>query len=247
MTILGALTAAAQNQTPVPVLNAHPHFEVASIKPSKTGAVMQDMRIAVPPSRFEAQNITLTELLASLSGFSGKVQGGPKWAESDRYDIVAKAEGEISPSERGQMIMTLLEDRFKFAVHREAKEIPGLALAPGKTPPDLKPSKDGEQTMIRTDERRQVVFHGMPMFGFVNYLSQMLHVTVVDRTRMPGRFDFTLDPERFATVPSPDGSGNVAFADRIRAAVEEFGFRLETQKVPVSITVIDHAERPTEN
>src|SRR5438477_12289389 len=87
---LVAMAPAAAQKSDSP-LSPPRRFEVVSIKASSPGAVVQDMRIFVPPGRVEAVNITLVELLASLSGFSGKVQGGPKWAESDRYDIVARA------------------------------------------------------------------------------------------------------------------------------------------------------------
>ncbi len=67
-------------------------FDVAAIKRSKPGALIQDMRIIFPPGRMEAVNVTLKEMLLSFSGFSGKVEGGPKWVESERYDIIAKAD-----------------------------------------------------------------------------------------------------------------------------------------------------------
>ena len=116
-------------------------FDVASIKRSKPGAVIQDMRITFPPGRMEAVDITLSEMLLSFSGFSGKVEGGPKWVESERYDVIAKADGEITPAERGPMLMALLQDRFKLTVHHEAKEEPGIALTKGKQLPDVKPAK----------------------------------------------------------------------------------------------------------
>jgi uncharacterized protein (TIGR03435 family) len=51
---------------------------------------------------------------------------------SDRYDISAKADGEITPLERGPMALSLLEDGFRLAVHHEAKDEQGIALTTGK-------------------------------------------------------------------------------------------------------------------
>ena len=53
-----------------------------------------------------------------------------------RYDITAKAEGEISAAGTGWctfspaqlMLQSLLEERFKLAVHRETRELPIYAL-----------------------------------------------------------------------------------------------------------------------
>jgi uncharacterized protein (TIGR03435 family) len=216
-------------------------FEVVSIKPSRPGAVMQDMRIRFPPGRMEAVNITLSELLSSFSGFLGKVEGGPKWVESDRYDIIAKADGEITTSERGPMLLALLEERFKLAVHHESKDEAGVALTTGKRPPEVKPASPGEHTLGRLDERRQVIFRNVPMSEFASYLHGMWGIQVVNRTGMAGNHDFLLDPDSFATA-----SGE-AFRDRVRSAVEALGFKLEPMRVSRDITIIDHVDRPTEN
>jgi uncharacterized protein (TIGR03435 family) len=243
---VAALPAASQPQAQAS-LNAPRQFEVASVKPSKPGAAVQDARISFPPNRFEAVSVTLNDILLSMSGFSGKVQGGPKWTESERYDIVAKADGNIAPGQRNQIVMELLEDRFKLAFHRETKEASGLALAVGKKPPNLDPSKDGEETMIRSGDRRQVIFQSVNMFRLVNYLSQIWHTPVVDHTGVRGKFDFSLDPYSFALEPSAQSSlSRESFGDLVRAAVEQLGFKVETQKVTITITVIDHAERPSD-
>jgi uncharacterized protein (TIGR03435 family) len=226
---------------PLVLLLAPRPFDVVSIKPARPDATMQDMRISLPPGRMEALNITLSELLLSFSGFSGKVEGGPQWVKSDRFDIVAKAEGKIPPAELGPMLMMLLEDRFKLTVHHETKEESGIVLTKGKQPPVLKTSEGGEQVLGRLDDRRQVIFRNVSMPQLAGYLRGMLGMPVTDRTGITGSYDFSLDPDSFVDTPGE------AFRDRIRSAVEALGFKLESQKVSRDITVIDHAERPTEN
>jgi uncharacterized protein (TIGR03435 family) len=141
-----------------------------------------------------------------------------------------------------------LEDRFKLAVHREAKGVPGVALTVGKNPPKLDLSKDGVVTAIRQGDRRQVIFESVDMWRLTIYLSQMLHTTAVDRTGIKGKFDFTLDPYSFATEPSAQSSApRESYGDLVRAAVEQLGFKVESQRVTLNITVIDHAEPPGEN
>ena len=217
------------------------HFEAVSIKPSSPGAVLQDMRISVPPGRVEAANITLVELLSSLSGFSGKVQGGPKWVESDRYDIVAKADGEIAADELNPMVLAMLGDRFKLAIHHESKDESGIALVKGGRTPAMETAPEGEQTAIQLNERRQVVFRHVTMPGLADYLRAMWGTPVLDHTGIRGAYDFSLDPGKYA-VDSHD-----SFSDRLRPAVEELGLKLETVKVTRDITVIDHVERPSKN
>jgi uncharacterized protein (TIGR03435 family) len=70
--------------------------------------------------------------------------------------------------------------------------------------------------------------------------------TIVDRTGLPGRFEFTL---RFA--PPAAGPANSDAPDAppllFTALQEQLGLRLDTTRAPVNTLVIDHIERPTEN
>lgn len=60
-----------------------PHFEVASIKPSKPSTDVKDMRISFQDDRFAATSITLKEILADMSGFSNVLKNRGR-AELDR-------------------------------------------------------------------------------------------------------------------------------------------------------------------
>src|SRR5688572_4857049 len=77
--------------------------------------------------------------------------GGPDWINSERFDIVAKMEGDPPPVAPGtgadHMMLatrTLLADRFKLVVRRETRtmDIYALTMAkPGGSPgPALKPA-----------------------------------------------------------------------------------------------------------
>lgn len=244
LSMVCALTWSITPQVSVqkPSSGVPPRFEVASIKPSSPNAVIQDARVSFQPGgRFEAANMTLKELLLSMAGFSGEVRGGPKWVESTRYTIVAKSDRDIALRERNDAVMALLEDRFKLTAHREVREVPGLGLAVRPSnPPNLQPSREDQQTAMRTDQVRHVTFQAVSMFYFANYLSQMLHTTVKDDTAIRGKFDFVLDPDKFS-------SPNDTFPDRIRAATESLGFFLREERVSIPVMVIDHVELPSED
>jgi len=129
-------------------------FEVASVKANKSG----DNRIGIgfqPGGRFRATNVPLRELISAAYGTpqplpAFQITGGPKWIESDRFDIVAKAPGDPQPGPNGPptamfaMLRTLLADRFQLILHRESKEMAIYALvlarADGKLGPQLKPA-----------------------------------------------------------------------------------------------------------
>src|SRR3981189_1081338 len=63
-----------------------------------------------------------------------QLEGGPKWMESDRFDVIAKAPGDPKPGPTGPppemflMIRSMLEERFHVKVHFETKDMPIYAL-----------------------------------------------------------------------------------------------------------------------
>jgi len=134
--------------------DANATFEVASVKANKSG----DNRIGIgfqPGGRFRATNVPLRELISAAYGTpqplpAFQITGGPKWIESDRFDIVAKAPGDPQPGPNGPqtamfaMLRTLLADRFQLILHSESKEMAIYALvlarADGKLGPQLKPA-----------------------------------------------------------------------------------------------------------
>jgi uncharacterized protein (TIGR03435 family) len=73
---------------------------------------------------------------------------------------------------------------------------------------------------------------------------------MLDQTRLSGTFDFILEwiPEVQGPLPpgadiQPDPSG----PDFQEALREQLGLKLESQKGPVDILVVDHVEHPSEN
>jgi uncharacterized protein (TIGR03435 family) len=233
---------------------ARREFEVASIRPNNSGPPKMYINpfAFAPGGRFTATNVTLVDIIVmSYQTRRVQMQGGPAWMDSDRFDIVAKADMEQGEIQKGQwplMVQALLEDRFKLALHKEMKEAQVYALVAGKSPPKLQPSKEGGETVFTPGPRGQMNFHKMPLVGLVNTIANILHTPVVDQTGITGFFDFTLDPMQFATPPSPDNPVRPDFSELILMAVQEqLGFKFEKKKAPIEFTIIDHAEKPTEN
>ena len=96
-----------------------------------------------------------------------------------------------------------------------------------------------------------------PMDYFAWRLTLMLDRPVIDQTQLKGGYDFDLafTPERVLGGPAPpegtlrtpapidDTAGPTIF----EAVRQQLGLKLERQKGPVEIMVIDHAEKPVEN
>ena len=147
----GVVTSRLRAQTPAAQAETLPSFEVASVKINKSGEPF--MRIApAPGGRFTVTNLPVRELIRfayQLQSF--QIEGGPSWITSDRFDIVAKAEGSPAPIQPGGppgplqlMMQSLLKDRFKLTVHNETKQMPIYALvrarSDGRLGPQLKQS-----------------------------------------------------------------------------------------------------------
>ena len=78
-------------------LPSSPAFEVASIKPSQPGDRSVTNRL--PGGRFTAEKATLKILVKwAYELTDDELAGGPKWTDSNRYDIVAKPEGDAETS-----------------------------------------------------------------------------------------------------------------------------------------------------
>jgi hypothetical protein len=100
-----------------------PAFEVASIKSNVSGALRVSIHVS-PGGRFTAINAPLRALIRHAYGLQAfELAGGPKWLDSDRFDIAAKAEGEPAPAQMRLMLRTLLADRFKLELRSETREL----------------------------------------------------------------------------------------------------------------------------
>jgi uncharacterized protein (TIGR03435 family) len=106
-------------------------FVVASIRLNKDGGPVAGIR-RFPGGRFEATNIQLAALISfahQLQPF--ELQGGPPWLTTDRWDILARVEGDPprlppgSEAPDAMMLATraLLAERFKLTMHRETQDL----------------------------------------------------------------------------------------------------------------------------
>lgn len=160
-----------------------------------------------------------------------------------------------------QRLQALLAERCQLAIHRETKEQSVYALLVGKNGPKIQPV----ETKSSGGPPRMMMGHGMvngegvDLQMVATVLSNQLGRPVLDRTGLTGRYDIKLqwtpDPGQSLTPlggapppgvqapPPPDPNGPSIFA----AIQEQLGLRLESQKGPVEMIVIDRVEKPTEN
>src|SRR5260370_19868003 len=125
-----------------------PTFEAASIKPAAplSGMGMRVMMRGGPgspdPGQITYSNVSLKNVVMTAYGVKGYQISGPKWLDSERFDIVAKIAMGATKEQFEMMLQNLLAERFKLAVQRETKDLPIYALVVGKGGPKLKESVD---------------------------------------------------------------------------------------------------------
>ena len=235
-----------------------PGYEVASIKPSQGGKPSGAR--SGPGGRLTATNTTLKSLMVfAWDVRSYEIVGGPGWLDSAGWDIVATPEHPVEPGLANidhfrMMLRSLLTDRFQLEVHREEKELPVYPLVVAKDGLKLKPGDGG----VHASEMRLHMSNGQMVAEKITWkfvaqmFSELLGRTIIDRTGSDGAFDFKLqwtpDPTQ-SPLPSnpgqapPDPSGPSLFT----ALQEQLGLRLEAQKAPVEILVVDRAAKASEN
>ena len=242
--------AQAQFQAAAPV---SPAFEVATVQPSNPIAAKGGRGgITADPGRLSARRVSLKELVfEAYSVPYYQISGGPSWLDSDEYDIDAKAETPVDRDQMRLMLRTLLADRFKLVIHRESQEMRVYALTVAKNGPLIHAIQGGETVPAKQPPLGVQHFHcDMPQFA--GLLSIRLSIPlledpstpsrsngplipVLDKTGLKGTYDIDIEVK-----PEPDGDSITAWQ---RALQQQLGLKLEAQKAPIEIIVIDHAEK----
>src|SRR5258708_85771 len=141
LTRLTALTIVAAGS-----LFAQQAYEAASVKLNNSGSGNSSSNGSKGQIVFT--NVTLKHLVERAFDVKPIQVTGPDWMESVRVDIVAKYPKDTKRDDEPPMLRSLLEERFKLAVHRKSQDLPGYALVVAKGGFKLKPvdAADGSST-----------------------------------------------------------------------------------------------------
>ena len=222
-------------------------FEVASIRPA-----IDDGHHSSDGDRafLQLHNLTLKRLIAGAYEVDIRmVYGGPKWIDTDGYDINAKLPAELAEQRREmvpRMLQSLLADRFHLVIHRSPDQISGYFLVVTKGGPKMKAGEAGGAHMRTNNTHLKA--QNTDMESFAKELSRYSDVgkPVVNKTGLPGAYDFELD-----WMPEPRGNAPENTQDDrssiFTALQTQLGLRLEAAKIPISAVVIDRAEKPDSN
>lgn len=247
--LLGPMAMFAQNSD----VAGRPAFEVVSVKPTQGSPVNSGFRRA-SPGGLNATNITVRMLIEyAYDVRDDQISGGPAWLDSERFEVVGKPPENPEGGNGGQMVrlrtQTLLADRFHLVLHRDTKELPVLVLTVAKNgPKGLKASSGGSPDYVTNGHHLDCQRVSMAVFS--TFLARQTGRSVTDKTGIAGDFDFTLDwtpDEGVAGAPVDGGAPAQQFPPFFLALQEQLGLRLDQQKGPVEVLVVERAERPSEN
>lgn len=221
-----------------------PAFEVTSIKRNPAGVGPGGL-MRESPAGINYIQAQLRDLMCRAYGLQpAQIEGGPGWINSETYDISAT----VTPPDpqyarRRLMLQTLLEERFKLAIHREQKELPVYALVVGANGPKLREA-EGPNSPDTTYDKAGTHLRGkMSAQVLAGYLAAHMGQRVLNETGLKGTFDIALD----FTLDDRPQTGDESAPSVFTAVKEQLGLKLEARKAPVETVVIDHVEKPTEN
>jgi uncharacterized protein (TIGR03435 family) len=194
------------------------------------------------------------------------IVGAPSWVDSDRFDVIGKAPPGIPPRQcffsgycypdktLATMLRTLFEKEFKIIDHQEQRPTDVYSLVAAKSGVKLQRSASLADRLCKriaggTDDpdakglltiEAGFVCTNMTMADFADLLPEMapayLNRVVVNSTGLDGHYDFKLVWVGAAYI---DQGG----LDIFGAMEKQLGLKLETRKIPITVTVIDHIEK----
>jgi uncharacterized protein (TIGR03435 family) len=230
-------------------------FEVATIRLHEGVLSYSGREIHGPLVTFTA--MTSADLLLDAYEIRDfQLEGGPGWMKTDRYDVNARVVGEVAPAvgDVRQMERALLEERLQFQFHRVSREMPVYALTPAKAGSKLKRNDGGPGTMLfrrpTQESPTEIVASGVPIDSLVRSLSGIPGIDrpIVNRTGLAGNYDFTLTLLYGFRVDKSGSAATGPSGESVFTAIEEqLGLKLEQQRLPVDVLVVDRLERPSQN
>jgi uncharacterized protein (TIGR03435 family) len=210
-----------------------PAFEVAVLRPSPPDA-QQSRAQLLPSGAVNINNGPLNRIITlAWSLPNEQFLIGPKWLETARFDVTARAFATTNPDNQAQldedfarlMLRALITDRFQVKAHMEDRPMPAFTLVadrPKMTKADgtqrtrcFEGAPPGSAAAAKPQPfARQLTCQNISMEQFGQLLPSIAggytQVPALDKTGLTGGYDFTLN---FSTIEQvqgapPQGGGN---------------------------------------
>jgi uncharacterized protein (TIGR03435 family) len=276
MAVTGAANNAA---LPAQQRDVRATFDVTSVKVNRSGeagfrggtkgstysAVNIPLRYVIAA----AHAIPVARVLGGPS-WIGEAGVDLRFTGGERFDITGTLPAGAVASQVPAMLRAMLADRFKLQAHTEMREAPMYALvlarSDGRLGPQLRSApidcdatqaagqpvpaaRPGERGLCASEIGGEIIGRGQTAAALAGMLSLFAGRPVVDRTGLPGGYDFDLRfPELNTPVGGRSGDPGADSGGGVFVAVQEqLGLKLDAIRGPLAFVVIDSVDRPTEN
>ena len=272
LTVCALLSLRAQERIPAAPPANGPTFDVVSIK--RVTDIRNRRSVGEQPGgKFVLSGMTIAPAIrTAYPADVSDIVGAPAWMDAETYDLTAQAGRDVPKDQMEAMLRAMLADKFKLLVHYEMQERPVYALVLARPDrrlgPDIKKSDldcDAIQAArragskepfpatsngapacgmsMRGEQGMTVLLGARPLSTLAGSLGSPTGRVVIDKTGLTGNYDVTL---RYVDMPSPNAPPGTP-PELFTALQEQLGLKLEPDRAPLKILVIDRIERPTEN
>ncbi len=230
-------------------LAADPEFAAASIKPSAESVKFEhDGKTEIAPNGIRMRDVTVATCIKWAYGVQDSQIEGPKWLQSEHFDVSARTDAPATPAQMKAMMQSLLADRFQFRFHHEQRQMKAYDLVIAKGGHKLRESA-ADSVPDRQNSAIGTVARALTIRELADFLAGPLNTPVLDRTGLSGRYDFSLDFSTYIPVGEqamkPDYIDNNSIISN--ALQGELGLKLEMRKAVVDVMVVDRLEKPSAN
>jgi len=230
------------------------------------------------PGQITFTSVTLMNVLLRAYDVKSFQAVGPDWLNSERYDVLAKVPEGTSKEQCNLMLQHLLAERFHLSAHQEKRQLQGYELVVGKSGSKLKASSEIDEVSGEEARPPKVDANGFPQLEhpgiammegikgksvvtfltaraqtlapLVERLSREFRLPILDKTGLPGKYDFKLEfaPEAPGAISTNRPELDDSAPNLITAVQQQLGLKLTPSKVPTDVVVVDRADRvPVEN
>jgi uncharacterized protein (TIGR03435 family) len=233
-------------------------FEVAEVRAHKPGSAF---KFATYDTEADMLGLNLRNLIGEAYGVRNEeLAGGPKWVDTDPFDVIAKAPRRVPWENMQVMLQNLIVERFKLTFHTEDRPITAYALTVGKRTGKLKDADPNSRSDCRKAQGAggiMLTCRNTTMAQFAERARELTgdHPTlpVADLTGLTGAFDFSLswtpgartNSEQRAldsgAVEASTPTGQLTFMEAVE---RQLGLKLQQRKLAMPVMVIDHVEPP---
>ncbi len=225
---------------PASICAQSPAFEAASIK-SLPPEALGHVHMNSDNNIVNYTSAGVKDMIAAAYGVGKDRISGPAWLDSQMYAVTERIADTASPKQVPEMLQALLRDRFGVVLHRESKDMPVLALVVAKGGPKMKAADGVTGCSDNGDNKGNVLACHAGISYLLDVLSRRMRSPVIDKTGLVGVFEINMQWDR----DSPDDPPGTSL---LEALPKQLGLKLESQRAPVDVIVVDSANRiPTAN